>query len=97
MRRIPTDFRDYVRRFRQRRNVEWEAVLRKWLEAEGRGGEGGEYRIDEVGQRAVRSEGTSCPLDQMEVLPNPGAGVRPAANSGAIGPAVGCLAPRGRW
>lgn len=32
MRRIPTDFRDYVRRFRQRRNLEWEAVLREWVE-----------------------------------------------------------------
>jgi hypothetical protein len=53
--RIPTDFRDHVRRFRERRNVAWETALRRWVEGEGMGEEGAKYRIDEVNNCVIRS------------------------------------------
>jgi len=53
MRRVPTNLRDYVRQFRERRNVEWEAALLRWLEGEA------EYRIDEVKRRVIQGENYS--------------------------------------
>jgi CRISPR-associated endonuclease/helicase Cas3 len=55
--RIPADFRDYVRRFRQRRNVEWETALWEWLEVERTERERGKYRIDESRQHVQPETG----------------------------------------